>query len=275
MNSNNIPSNAKILKKLKKNNSLIEIYFNNSNIGNKDTDDIMKIISNTGIKSFYLNKNKITNFSQLIRIIYRTKLIKSENREDLSSGSNFYNLDLSNSQCYNKNKAKIYLFKQAIKETTLYCLDFRSILYNKVPKRFNFKEVNKEYKKAVDSLINELEEEKKEYNHIAWEVNCLNIDIKKINEIDNKELFIEMEDDTDEIIDKKEAKFPVYIKEKAKKLIYKYEKAREKILYDGVLDKNKYKKIRSDLEKYIKLKLLKKNLQKLENKKNKIKMIII
>jgi hypothetical protein len=85
-----------------------------------------------------------------------------------------------------------------------------------------------------------------------------------------------MEDDIDEIIDKEEAKFPVYIKEKVKNLIYKYEKTRERILYDGeLLDKKEYKKISGDLEKYIKLKLLKKNLQKLENKKNKIKMIII
>ena len=76
LNSNNIPSNVKFLKNLKKNNSLIQIYFNNSNIEKKDTDDIMKIISNTRINYLYLMKNKLTNFSQLIRIIYRTKLIK-------------------------------------------------------------------------------------------------------------------------------------------------------------------------------------------------------
>ena len=64
LNSNNIPSNVKLLKKLKKNSSLIEIYFNNSNIENKDTDDIMKIISNTRINCLYLMKNKLTNFSQ-------------------------------------------------------------------------------------------------------------------------------------------------------------------------------------------------------------------
>ena len=124
LNTNNIPSNVKFLKKLNKNNSLIQIYFNNSNIGNKDTDNIMKIISNTRINCFYLNKNKLNNFSHLIRIIYRTKLVKSDNEEHLRNESYFYNLDLSYSQCYNKNKAKIDLFKKAIKETTLYCLDF-------------------------------------------------------------------------------------------------------------------------------------------------------
>ena len=85
-----------------------------------------------------------------------------------------------------------------------------------------------------------------------------------------------MEDDINEIIDKEEAKFPVYIKEQVKKLIDKYEKTREMILHDGEsLDNKEYKKIRSDLEEYIKLKLLKKNLKRLEGQKNEKKMIII
>ena len=141
----------------------------------------MKIISSTRINCFYLNKNKLNNFSHLIRIIYRTKLVKSDNEEHLRNESYFYNLDLSYSQCYNKNKAKIDLFKKAIKETTLYCLDFHCILYNNVPQRFKFKEENKEYRNAINSLINDLEKEKNEFNQITWEVNCLNIDIKKIN----------------------------------------------------------------------------------------------
>ena len=84
-------------------------------------------------------------------------MIKSEDGEDLTSDPYFYNLDLSYSQSYNKNKSKIDLFKQAIKETTLYCLDFHCILYNNVPERFKFKEENKEYRKAINSLINDLE----------------------------------------------------------------------------------------------------------------------
>jgi len=275
LNSNNIPSNVKFLKKLKKNNSLIEIYFNNCNIEKKDTDDIMKIISNTRIYCLYLNKNKITDFSQLIRIIYRTKLIKSDNEEDLSSDPYLYNLDLSDNQCYNKNNAKIDLFKQAIKETTLYCIDFCHILYNRDPGRVFFSTENKEFRKAIDSLAVDLEKEKNESIQIFGELNSLNADIKKIKEIENKDLFIEMEDDIDEIIDKEEAKFPLYIKKQIPKIIFKYEKTREKIINNSELDKKEYKRISDDLEKYIKLKLLKQNLQKLENKKRKIKMIII
>ena len=275
LNSNNIPSNVKFLKNLKKNNSLIQIYFNNSKIEKKDTDDIMKIISNTKINCLYLNKNKITDFSQLIRIIYRSKLIKSENEGDLISEPYFYNLDLSDNQCYNKNKDKIDLFKQAIKETTLYCLDFCHILYNRDPGRVSLSAENKEFRKAIDSIIIYLEKETNESIQIIGELNNLNVDIKKIKEIEYKELFIEMEDDIDEIIDKEEVKFPLYIKKQIPKIIFKYEKTREKILNNSELDKKEYKRISDDLEKYIKLKLLKQNLQKLENKKSKIKMIII
>ena len=275
LNSNNIPSNVKFLKNLKKNNSLIQIYFNNSNIEKKDTDDIMKIISNTKINCLYLNKNKITDFSQLIRIIYRTKLIKSENEGDLISEPYFYNLDLSDNQCYNKNKDKIDLFKQAIKETTLYCLDFCHILYNRDPGRVSLSAENKEFRKAIDSIIIDLEKETNESIQIIGELNNLNVDIKKIKEIEYKELFIEMEDEIDEIIDKEEVKFPLYIKKQIPKIIFKYEKTREKILNNGELDKKEYKRISDDLEKYINLRLLKQNLQKLENKKSKIKKIII
>ena len=235
----------------------------------------MKIISNTRINYLYLMKNKLTNFSQLIRIIYRTKLIKSDDEEGLRSESHFYNLDLSDNQCYNKNKAKIDLFKQSIKETTLCCLDFCHILYNLNPDKIKISEENKDYRKDVDSLKIYLGKERNEYNKINWEENCLNIDIKKIIEIENKELFIEMEEEINEIIDKEETKFPLYIKKHIPRLIFKYEKTRKKVLHKGELNNEEYKRISDDLEKYIKLKLFKRNLKKIENKINKIKMIII
>jgi len=262
LNSNNIPSNVKFLKKLKKNNSLIQIYFNNSYIEN-----IMKVISNTSINCLYLNKNKITNISQLIRIIYRTKLIKSEDGKVFRDESYFYNLDLSDNQCYNKNKAKIDIFKQAIKETTLYCLDFCRILYNPEPVHLKLSEKNKEYRKAIDSLITNLKEEKNKYDKIIYEENCLNVDIKRINKIENEELFIEMEEDINELINNEEIKFPLCIKKKLPKLIFKNEKARKKILHEDELNNNEYNKIINDLEKYIKLKLFRQNLQKFESEK--------
>jgi hypothetical protein len=84
LNQNNIPSNSNFLKKLKKNRSLTEIYFSRGNIGNNNTDDIMRVISNSHLDYLYLNKNKIYNFDQCLRILYRTKLVKlNEEKDDL------------------------------------------------------------------------------------------------------------------------------------------------------------------------------------------------
>jgi hypothetical protein len=137
LNKNNIPYNVNFLKKLKKNRSLTQIYFNESNLSNNDTDDIMRIISKTNNEYLYLCKNKINNIDQLIKIIYRTKLIKideqKKNEEIYISESSFFNLDLSYNICINKNEQKIKLFKDILEDTTLFCLDFSHILYGKKP----------------------------------------------------------------------------------------------------------------------------------------------
>ena len=138
LNQNNIPSNINFLKKIKKNNSLIEIYFNRCNIGNKDIDDIMRIISNTGINCIYLNQNQICNFDGLLNIVFRTKLVKIESEKmnkgkmDLYGEPYLYNMDLGKNCCYNKNKDKIELLEKGLEETTLYCLDFSQILIKKL-----------------------------------------------------------------------------------------------------------------------------------------------
>ena len=69
----------------------------------------MRVISNTNIDYLYLYKNKINDFSQLLRIIFRTKLIKKEEEKNLSGFPYLYNLDLGNNNCYNKNIDKINL----------------------------------------------------------------------------------------------------------------------------------------------------------------------
>ena len=109
-----MPFSSNFLKQLKKNRSLTQIYFNRSNICNNDTDDIMRVMSNTNIESLYFHKNEINDFSQLLRIIYRTKLIikkDNENKKEkkIKEDSILYNLDLSINFCYNKNKDKVEL----------------------------------------------------------------------------------------------------------------------------------------------------------------------
>jgi hypothetical protein len=97
----------------------------------------MRIISNTNNEYLYLCKNKINNIDQLIKIIYRTKLIKideqKKNEEIYINESSFFNLDLSYNICINKNEQKIKLFKDILEDTTLFCLDFSHILYGKKP----------------------------------------------------------------------------------------------------------------------------------------------
>jgi len=107
LNQNNIPSNSNFLKKLKKNKFLTEIYFNKGNIGNSNTDDVMRVISNSHLDYLYLNKNKFFNFDQFLRILYLTKLVNSDGEEDASYlDPYFYNLNLSYKNCYNKKYKK-------------------------------------------------------------------------------------------------------------------------------------------------------------------------
>ena len=113
LNQNNIPSNSNFLKKLKKNRSLTEIYFSKDNIGNSHTDDVMRVISNSHLDYLYLNKNKISNFDQCLRILFRTKLVKTDGEKDASyHNPYFYNLDLSYNNCHNKNINKLKLFEK-------------------------------------------------------------------------------------------------------------------------------------------------------------------
>ena len=154
LSNNNIPYNVNFLKKLKKNKSLTQIYFNKSNIGNNNTEDIMRIISNTNIEELYLYKNNINNIDQCLRIIYRTKLIKIEedinNEKIYKSESYLHNLDLSNNYCINKNNNKINLITNINEDMTLYCLDISCILLGR--KADHQTKVNKEYQESIDSL---------------------------------------------------------------------------------------------------------------------------
>ena len=340
LNENNIPSSVNFLKKLKKNRILTEIYFNKSNISNNNTDDIMRIMSNTNIDYLYLNKNKIYNFDNLLRIIYRTKLIKDneeKKNEKIFQGEPYlYNLDLSDNDCYNKNENKIEILKDGIKETTLYCLDICHILYGLDPKKMiEFRNILKElqkyieenkleelqkfveenkleelqkfieenklkelqkfieenklkdlqksieeiklnnYIKSVEELKKELEEEQIKYNKTIWEINKNEIKNKKIDNIKNKELFKNMEEDINNIIKHEKSKYPVFIKEQARNLICQTKETRDIVFKDNNLNNEEFKKIFRDLENYIILKKNENELKTLKELKEKKKLIFI
>ena len=310
LNENNIPSCSNFLKNLKKNRSLTRIYFYKNNICYDDIDDIMRIMSNTKIESLYLFQNKINDFSQLLRIIYRTQLItkkengienkgennkennkekSKENKKDnkkennienknlkiLKEDSILYNLDLGNNICYNKNKDKIELLKQCSEETTLYCLDFSQILYNNFPEIF--KKSNTDYEDYIVGWIKELDINQKKYNKIIGDINCNEIDKNKLNTKirNNNNLFEDIDNKIYVIIKSDKAKYPLFLKKKANILIKESEKIQNEIEINDEFNEDKYKEIHNNLVDYMNLKRINNELDELNELKNTKKMIII
>jgi len=266
LNQNNIPSNSNFLKKLKKNKFLTEIYFSKDNIGNSNTDDVMRVISNSHLDYLYLNKNKISNFDQCLRILFRTKLVKTDGEKDASyHNPYFYNLDLSYNNCHNKNINKLKLFEKGIKDTQVYCLGFSQILLGLYPEKFN---KESEYKKKVEKLAEILQEEEKDYKNTCFNININKVNKNKIGNIEYEEHFKGMDDEINNIINSKKSQFPVFIRKQALNLI----KDHLEIFSDV---KNEIKKVHSNLMKYINLKKSELELKKLEIEKNKKKMILI
>ena len=266
LNQNNIPSNSNFLKKLKKNKFLTVIYFNKGNIGNSNTDDIMRVISNSHLDYLYLNNNKFFNFDQCLRILYRTKLVNSDGEEDASyHDPYFYNLNLSYNNCYNKNTKKLKLFEKGIKETQVYCLDFSQILLGLYPEKFN---KESEYKKEVENLASILQKEEKKYKDTCDNINVNEVNIKKVGDIEYEEHFKQFDNEINNIINSKQSQFPLYIIKQAINLIHDH-----KEIFNDV--KKEIKNVHSNLVKYINLKISKLELIKLEAEKNKKKMILI
>ena len=268
LNQNNIPSNSNFLKKLKKNRSLTEIYFSKGNIGNNNSDDIMRVISNCHLDYLYLDNNKINNFNQCLRILYRTKLVKSnEEKDDLYFAPYLYNLDLTCNICYNKNTTKLKLLEKGIKETQLYCLSFSKILFGLFPQIFNN---NLQYKKEVDNLVKILQKEEKEYKDTCSKINVNEVNIKKINKIEYEEYFKKLEDEINNIINSKDSQFPILLKREALNLITDH-----KEIFNDIDIKKEIKKVHCNLVNYINLKKSKIILKELNTKKTMKKMILI
>ena len=267
LNKNNIPSNSNFLKKLKKNRSLTEIYFSEGNIGNSDIDDIMRVISNCHLDYLYLNRNKIFNFDQCLRILYQTKLVKSdkEEKEDSYVDPYLYNLNLSYHICYDKNTTKLKLFEKGIKETQLYCLGFSQILLDINPDKCNYK---MKYRKEVDNLVKNLQKEEEDYKKTLKNINVNEVNIKKIDKIEYEEYFEKMEDEINDIINSEHSQLPLFIKKEATNLILTHKEIFREVNQD-------IKKVHSNLVNYINLKKSKIKLKELNAKKDKKKMILI
>ena len=290
LSDNNIPSNANFLKKLKKNRCLTQIYFNKSTIGNNNTDDIMRIISNSNIEYLYLHKNKINDFSQCLRIINRTRQIKKEG-EIIRDDPLLYNLDLSNNICFNKNKDKIELLQTIINEMTLYCLDISHILYNsslyieksdqnnelkkeKENKIVN-KELSQEYIDSINILINKLENKQNEYKKTLGELNLNLVDQEKLLIFNNNKYSKKIDEQILNIINDKKAKYNIFLRKNAEVLISDNDEIRNETIINGIENAKKYKEVFDNLVKYMNLKRINKKIDELNKIKESKKMIII
>lgn len=226
LNSNIIPTNVNFLKKIKKNKNLTNIYFGKAELDNKNVDNIMRTISNTNIKQIYLYKNRIPNFDNLLKMVYRTKLVTSKKEKDAKkicrNEVSLMNLDISDNYCDNKNPNNIKLFNNIINETTLFCLDISHVLLD------NKKNItkNKKYLMGIDSIKELLDKNKNNYRINMKKFNDNEIDIKKYNNLDilevcegNKEIAEKIEDKISEIIMNENSKFPLFLREEAKRII--------------------------------------------------------
>ena len=249
LNQNNIPSNINFFRKLKKNKSLTQIYFNKNTIGNNEVHAIMRIISNSNIEYLYLNKNKINDFSQCLRILFRTRLIKRE-KEIIKGNSVLYNLDISHNICFNKNKEKIELFKVICKETSLYCLDASQIIYDNNPDKYKKKKVlNKKYFASVEDLIKKISLNQNEFNENIGYLNNNLIDQKKLLKIEYNKNFKILDDQILYIAQDNNSKYDQFLKKSAKLLISNNKSAKNAII-NGREDNVKIKKIEDNLAKY-------------------------
>ena len=274
-NNNPIPTDYNFLKSLKKNKSLFEIYFNKAEINNSSANDILLTISNSNIRTLYLFKNKLTNFNNFLRILYRTKIIKNKDGDingDIIKNEDtaLINLDLSNNEFPIKNDIQLKLLKKIINETSLYMLDICHILLGQNPDKNNIN--NDDYKKVVEKIKFELEKDKQNYILLEDEIRDKEVDIDRIketNDIENKDFinFIEekkLEEYLNQIYNDKNSEQLIHLKKKAKEIIEK--EGKNEINTKENVDK---------LTNYLKFKFCTYHLNNLRPKEYKKKLIII
>ena len=264
LNENKIPSNLNFFKSLKKNRSLEEIYFYGCDINGEKTDEIERIISNTNLESLYLYFNKIHDFNQYIRIVYRTTLVKNEKEKMnniLINNPALFNLNMNNGDCYNQNYEKLKIMLEGFKNTNLSILDLSSVI---IDPHIESNNENFNYYKGIMEILDYLKEKQDEYKRALRDIFESEVDIKKkeksLKDIDKGEL---EKYDSDKDIQS------IVKDEKSKNFLYIIEKLND--LNRLSLNKNKNEEIIN----YIYLKKAKNKLEENVNIKKLKKMIII
>ena len=302
LNMNNKPKCFNLLKMIKKNKSLVEIHFNKNNYSNEDINDINRIINMTNIQQLYFSKNKITNFNNCIRIIFRTKIItdkklnlnnnkdnkNGEKKDDnilLGNNGMLINLDLSSNEAWILNRNQINLLYKILQQMSLSCLDIAHIIYGANPDKINKEKIKDSYKNSVENIQKYLEVYKKEYKRIFGEKISCKVDINKYEQLENNELIQLINDKFGDFINEKInnqlAIYPVYLKEQVNEIIKKikqnekYEEIKNKINSDDEIDSIDDKKLLDKIVNYMILKKAEKNLININKKLKEKKLIII
>ena len=229
-------------------------------------DNILKIISHSNIRYFYLSKNKLNNFNDFLRILYRTKIIqKKENKNKkkilLNEDITLINLDLSNNEYSIKNNFQIEILKNILEQTGLFCLDICHILYGAFPDKYKDMNENRNYKSSVNEIKSYLEKIKSRYGVIIKEMRINNVDISRLKYIKNDKILKKYDErEFDTILENKLSIYPVFLKSEIEKLINDDDKTEENM---------------NKLVDYLNLKRSENNLEKLEKEKYNKKLIII
>ena len=252
-----------LLEKIKDNRSLEELNLTRSNYDNTDINDIKRIMNCTNIKHLYISKNKINNFDNCLRIIYRTKLtneklvekdkkskgeeieiIKERNKEDIIMGNKPFliNLDMSNNEAWILNENHAHLLHKIIYETTLSCLDVSHIMFGAAPDKNPFYKRPSSYKNYINKIKDYLEEKTNYYQMIYGEKQNNKVDIKRsekqISESKFKDLIEDIEEkfgnDIDQIIGNIDAIYWLYLINNAEEIIQKIKNRKE---YSKINDK--------------------------------------
>ena len=275
LNNNSYQRDNNFFKRLKKSKNLEEIYLNKNEINNSYVDNILRIISNTNIKCIYLFKNKLNNFNDFLRILYRTKIINENKKQNIiipNETCSLINLDLSNNDFPIKNPEQIKLLDKIVKETSLYCLDICHILYGSNPDKWKETQLNIKYKNCVDAIKKFLEKDKEEYGDVIKNIRINEVEMKNNKPLENEELIQKYikKDDVDKILKDPKAQYSGFLISEIKNIIKNNDEIKNIIDEDDEIYDDTVKKFQN----FLILKRAKKNLDKLKKQKFKKKLII-
>ena len=266
LNNNILPKNCTLLKKMKQNKTLEEVYLNKMDLDNSYVDDILRLISNTNIRYLYLYKNRLNNFNDFLRIISRSKIVKNKAENKLiilNEETSLTNLDLSNNDYLLKNSEQINILQNLIENTSLYCLDISHILLGLNPDRWTENPFNKDYKKSVDEIKEYLKHIKNNYTKIVRDIRINEVDKENNSKLENEMKNVIKGELVNGILNDKNAIYSAFLKQVSKNII-----KNNNSIYDSEENEEK-------IVNYLTYKRAEKKLKELIKEKHQKKLIII